>query len=804
METFLADVRYGLRRLGRAPGFAFAAILTVALGIAGPTYVFTEINAFYLRPLHVSEPDRLVTLAGIDERGRVVNNFQSTAYAALASSPGPLVGIGAHAPGAFSLSGDGLSAQGVQGRFVSGNFFTLLGARPAAGRFFAPAGDADPVAVISHHLWQRRFRGDPGVIGRAVRVSGHSVTVIGVAPEGFNGVARAVAEDVWLPLSLYPQFNPSPVAGVPQLILVQIFGRLGDGDAAARAESGLTARVRALSESEPAFRGMRAIEVDPLTGLPATGRAQGINSKTLHLATALLLLIVASTNVAGMLLARASARRKEIGVRIALGASRSRVISQLTTESMLIFVLGGAAGVMLTWVASRFRANAFAGGTLRSTLDYGLDARVLGFALGSSLLVTAVFGLVPAVQTLRAGAVPALRDTAETGGGASRLRGAFVAFQIAACVVLLAWAGLFSRAMSEAWLVNPGFDPADVAVVSLDVAQLGSTEVRGAAFLAELSGRVAARPDVREVAIASAIPFGDRTTVRQLRAVDAADARNADVVATASSVSPSYFRLLRIPVRAGRAFTDADRAGSAFVVIVSEGLAKQSWPGENAVGKRLAQGPRELEVVGVVGDVRSGTLTKEPGPAIYTPFAQDYSSVAAILVRSSGGAGAGMAAVRGEVGVLEPGLPLGSSTPLRGLIEGSLAGERTAAVRIGAFGLIGLFLSAVGLYAALSYLVARRTREIGIRLAVGARAGEIVWLFLGRGMRLAAVGVATGGVVAVLSARLVASRLYGLPSIDAATLLGGGFLLLTVSALASYLPARRAAQLDPLVALRTE
>jgi predicted permease len=806
MEAFLADLRYALRRLRNAPGFAFAAILTVALGVAGPTYVFSEINAFYLRPLHVAEPDRLVSLAVVDDRGRVSDDVQGTAYAALAAAPGPLSGLGAHAPGSFGLTGEGTSARPVQGRYVSANYFSLLGAAPARGRFFSPAeseGAGEPAAVISYDLWQRAFSGDPGVVGRSVRLSGHPVTVVGVAPEGFNGVTRAVGEDLWLPLGIYERFNPSPVPGVPQLVLVQMFGRLRDGVSPPAAEGELSARARGLADAEPSLRRVRTVEANPLTGMPSVGQAKGLNSKTLHLATALLLLLVASVNVAGMLLARASARRKEIGVRVALGASRSRLVAQLMTESLVIFMAGGAAGVALTALAGRFRSQALSGGPGRSTVDYGLDARVLAFALGSSLLVTLVFGLVPAIQALRVGAVPALRDTPETGGGASRLRGAFIACQVAACVVLLAWAGLFVRALREAWLVNPGFDPENVAVASLDAAYMGRGDAQGAAFFAELAQRLRARPDVSDVALASSVPFGSRVSTREVRAADGAGG-DSPIAARASSVTPDFFRTLRIPVLRGRAFNDADREGAPYVVVVSAALARQAWPGEDAVGKRLAQGPRELEVVGVVGDVRAASLAARPGPAMYTPVAQDYSPAMTVLVRSGAGAGAGLAAVRNEVRSLQPDLPLTGAAPFRDLIGGSLAGERTAALRIGSFGLIGLFLSAVGLYAAVAYLVSRRTREIGIRLALGAGASEIVRLFLGRGMRLAGVGLVAGIVGALVSARVAASRLYGLSTVDPVTLTAGALLLLAACALASYLPARRASRLDPLTALRTE
>ena len=806
MGGVLQDLRYALRRVRMSPGFSLVVVLTIGLGIAGATYVFSELNTLYLRPLQLREPDRLFTVARLDERGMPSPFFVPSGYEALRRSGARVSGWTAAAQGAFGVGGDGLGrAEAAAGKFVDADYFAVLGASPALGRFPSAADHApgaEPVVVLGHDLWRRRFDADPTVVGSVIRLSGREVTVVGVAPRDFNGVNRAVAEDVWLPLSAYPVFNPSPVAGAPNPPSLEVFGRLAPGATREQVRAALATSAAEVAATDPAARDTRRLAVYPLRGLPAAGHAEGINRKTLQLGVALLVLLIASVNVAGMLLVRATARRKEIALRVAVGAPAGRIVRQLLVESMTLFLLGGLLGVWLVLLAGRSRPGALSSSMpLRLVLDYGLDGRVLAFALGTALLTSVVFGLVPALHASRADLVSALKDTPEPGKRPSRLRDALIVGQLAASVLLLVPAGVFVQSLLRAGSVDPGFAPAGVAVASVDARLLGYDESRARALYEQIADRLRTAPGVEAAGVASAVPFSNATSAM---AVQAEGGEGGGVGVEVARVSPDYLGALRVPLVSGRPFSTADRADSPPVALLSRQAAETLFPGQDPVGKRLAVGPRRIEVVGVVGDVQSRRLGERAALQVYFPLAQDFSTGVSFVVRARGGDAAAVSLLRREVAALAPDLPLTRLIPLGELVGESLSGERTAAVRTGFFALVALLLASLGLYGGMSYLVERRTREIGVRMALGAHAADVLRMVMWRGLGLAAAGLGAGLMGALAFTRLLTSRVYGVGSAGPLMLVAVVAVLLAVSFVACLLPARRAAGLDPMRALRTE
>jgi predicted permease len=801
MDALWADVRYAARSLRRSPAFALAAILTLALGIGGTTVIFSIINAVLLRPLPVEEPGRLIALTGTDERGRSSSSFSYPEYLRFRDEGRALAGLAAFSFESFSLRGpEGPVA--VAGSLVSGNYFDVLRVRPAVGRFFLPeegARGAAPVAVLSWAAWQSRFAGDPGIVGRAVVLNGKPVTVVGVAPRGFGGTINVLSFDLWLPLEAYPQLVASFRLDHPGHSFLQLAGRLAPGATIPQARSELAGRLRA--PFSPEGRTLKDVRVAPLTGLPGEGRAGVMGAGALLMTVALLVLFIACVNVVGMLLARASVRRREVAIRLAVGAGRGRLVRQLLTESVLLWLLGGAAGLLLaSWLGRAIPALLPPlPEAARLALDLGVDARVLAFALGISLLSGVGFGLAPALQATRPGAVPALRSGGQVEGRrGSRLRDAFVVGQLAVALLLLVSAGLFLRSLWHSRVADPGFDPDGVVAAGIDLDLHGYKDDQGRAFFHQLAARLREVPGVESVGLATAVPLSgmeNRTTVT----AGGTEERSLGYTV----VSPGYLKTLRIPLLRGRDFADADAPGAPPVVIVSEALAREYWPGQDPVGKQLRTGAEPMEVIGVVRDVQDQTMGQRPSPFMYLPLTQSYEPAATVLVRGRGGPGAALAAVRREVHALDPNLPLMMELPLRQMIV-SLAPQPLLATLIGGFGVVGLILASVGVYGVVAYLVAQRTKEIGIRMALGAARRDVLRLVMGRGARLALVGMAIGTAAALGLTRFLRGLLVGVTPADPATFAGVVILLGAVVLLASWLPARRAARVDPMTALRSE
>lgn len=807
MAGVWSDLVYAVRRIRLSPGFSLTVILTIAVGVAGTTYVFSEINALYLRPLSLTRPDRLVTVVHADERARASSFFMLPGYEVLRGETRAFTGWTASTGSVFGLGGQGTPPRAITGRFVDAGYFRVLGTTPEIGRFFTDAESAagmEPVVVLSHDLWRRRFNADPGVVGTTVRLNGRPAVVVGVARRRFNGVSRAVSEELWIPLGAYASFNPSVVPGMANPAVVEVVGRLANAVSRPQADAALAARVGELASADPMAQQARALRVEPLSGLPFAGRGEGgAGRKVMQLGTALLVLLIASINVAGMLLVRATTRRKEIAVRIALGATRARVIQQLAMESLVLFLLGGSAGIWLAVIAGEVRPASLSSSTpLRLVLDYGLDGRVLAFSLALSLLTSAVFGLIPAFQGSRTELVPALKETPEPMRRHSRLRDAFLVGQHAASVLLLLAAGTLLQALQRAQHADPGFRVEGVAVATLDVGLLGYDQARTAEFYREAMERLGRIPG-GSTALASAAPFGNTESTLSVTPADGGGGRGALVV-QATRVSPAYFNTLGIAILRGRGFTSAEGGEGAGSVVIGAEVARRLWGEGDPVGRRLVVAGRGLEVVGVARDVQARQLGGRAPLQLYTPLGRDLAGELAILVRAPGGAAAGLDAIRRVVEDLDPDLPQTRAAALEDLAGETLSARRNAAARTVVFGSIGLLLAGIGLYGAIAYQVARRTHEIGVRMALGAQVGEVKGMIFRRGMVLALFGIALGLALYLPAAGVLVNRVYGARPVGWAPLLIAPAALLLVAALASYLPARRAALLNPAEALRVQ
>ena len=806
METLIHDLRYAVRSLKKQPGFALAALLTLMLGIGGTTAMFSFINAILLRPLPVHQPDGLVALYARPVDGPREPYFSYPDYEELRKEGTGVAGLSAFGLQPFSI-GVGEAATTTVGAFASANYFTVLGITPERGRFFlAEEGEpgSEPVVVLSHDLWKRRFGEDPSIVGQTTHVNGQPVTVIGVAPERFNGTISLVGIDFWVPTSTYPRFLPGHDLQASSRWL-QVFGRRAPGIRPERLEASLSAVARRFTSAGDAqgWR-LRGISVEPLQGLVGEARQGAWRVSTLLFITALLVLAIASINVAGMLLARAASRRGEIAVRLAMGADRGRLLRQLLTESALLWVLGGLCGVLLAfWLVRLLPAlipvqQAF---PMRIGLDLRIDGRVLAFTLCLSLVTGITFGLSPALQSLQLDLVSTLKDRMASGQRLSGPRSTLVVAQVAASLLLLVVAGLFLRSVQHAYASDPGFDPDGVAVGVVDLEHIqGYPEARGREFYGTLVERLQARPDVQAVSLASHVPLDGSQGRIVIRTPASAGGGEGTRSVPYSVVGPGYFRTLRIPLAAGREFTTADRAGATPAAVVSEAMARKLWSGTNPIGQTFQIGSTTVQVVGVARDVESQTMGETPASFLYLSFGQRYASRMNVLIRAPGQP---VRMISEEVRGLDPNLPLAVARPLREMIV-TLMPQRIIAILMGTFGFFGLLLAAVGIYGVVAYSVAQRSREIAVRMAVGAQLGDVLRLVLRQGITLVMVGVGFGLAATFSVSGMLRNSLAGRSAADPVVFAGVVFTLLCVTVIACYFPARRAGRIDPMLVLRAE
>ena len=834
METFWQDVRYGFRVLRASPGFAAVAVLSLALGIGANTSIFSVVNAALLRPLPVTQPDQLVFVFN-GSRTSPYSTSSYPDYVDYRDKNEVFSDLLTYSSITMSARADDQTDL-ISGSIVSGNFFDALGVRAALGRTFLPEEDATPnthpVAVISHGMWERRFGGDPKIIGQQLTLNGHAFTIVGVAPRGFNGPEVLENNDIYVPTMMQALVRP-PRGGFsgdmnPDLLArrgarwMRMIGRLKPGVGIEQAQAAMTTIADGLAQAYPEDNRNTIATLFPVNKVDPQAYTQLLSVAALLLAVVAIVLLIACANVANLLLARASARRKEIAIRLAMGASRSRLVRQLLTESLLLSLGGGVVGLLFAlWTIDLLKSATPPDGIFSFTLDYKLDGRVLAFTFLLSLATGVIFGLAPALQASRPDLVPALKDEASAAAQGRRLslRSALVVAQVALSLVLLIGAGLFLRSLNNAQSIDPGFNADKILDAQLNINLLRYTKAQGREFYRQVIERIEALPGVESASLARVVPMSGagRTSSFLIQGqpgpdnVSRSEGTGPDVdnqyTVNTNVIGLKYFSTMGIPLLRGRDFTPQDNEGAPLAAIVNEAFARRYFDGEEALGKRLsfrgAQGPW-AEIVGVARDIKYRTLGEIPRPSVYVPLPQNHETGMALHVRTIGDPVSVAGAVRREVQALDQNLPVTNLQPMSAVLGSSLFAARMGAVLLAIFGLLALLLAAVGLYGVMSYTVARRTREIGIRMALGAQTGNVLRLVLKEGMVLVGGGVAAGLIAAAAVTRLLASFLYGVSPLDAATFAAIPLVLALAALLATYLPARRAAKVDPMIALRYE
>jgi predicted permease len=819
IQTTGQDIRYALRLLRRSPLFTVTAALSLAIGIGANTTIFSIASALLLRPLPgLSDPSRLVDI-GRTQNGSGFDNLSYPNYRDYRERQKSLTDVYAARPDPVPLSlATSSDAVRIYGAVVSANYFAILGVRPLLGRTLQDRDDAPgnshSVAVLSYDLWARTFGGDQSIVGQTISLNNRPFMVVGVAPAGFQGTTL-MKPDVWTPIAGVADTMPrlsqdsrNDVFNQRGAVWLMMGGRLKDGVTIAQAHAEARAIGSNLQQEYPNENEGKSLTVVRSTLVPGQSVAVGGFFGLLMLIV-LLVLMIACVNVAGILLARGAARRREIAVRLAMGAGRARLIRQLLTETTILFVAGGVGGLILSqWLTSLLLALI---PRLPVQIDFTVrtDWRVVLFTVVLSFVAAILSGLAPALQSSRADLVPALKtEGLDSGKPRLRLRSLLVIGQVTMSLTLVIMAGLFLRALEHAAAIEPGFDERRVDVIQLDLSLAGYTADSARPFVRELLERIRSLPGVESATLSVDVPLdGGRMGLGGLKAPGKTPPRGQYFQADWNIVEPGLFGTLKLPLVRGRDFTAADTASSQWVAIVNEALAAAIWPGEDPVGKQVIvpdeNKQREVTIVGVTGNARLVWLTGPVEPYIYMPFAQRYLPRVSLLVRTTDDRSA-VAEVRTLLRTMNAGLPITESMRLSELTAIGMVPQRMAASVAGTLGIVGLLLCAIGIYGVTSYSVAQRTREIGIRVALGADRVDVIRLVLRQGLVLAAAGTAIGVVIAGAGSTFLESLLYGMRGLDPITFAGACLLFAAVTLVASYIPARRATRVDPMVALRNE
>jgi predicted permease len=813
MRTLWQDLRFGARMLLKKPGFTLIAVITLALGIGANTAIFTWLKAIFLQPLPgVAANHRLVTLHTVLTRsGDRPIGVSYPDYKDYRDRNEVFSGLTAFNLDTFSLLDSNGQPERIWGSLVTGNYFDVLGVRAALGRFFAPVEDrtpgTHPVVVISYGLWQRRFAADPALIGKTIRLNQRDFTVIGVAAKGFGGSVVGLSLDLWAPMMMTPQLQSANDKLNPRdMQWLSTIGRLKDGATFKQAQANVQNIAAQLAKDYPQTNEGIGATLFTLINEPY-GAGQMAPWFVMLMIVAGLVLLIACANVANLVLARAAGRSREMGIRTALGASRSRLIRQMLTESLLLALMGAVGGALLAaWLSDAMSLMMPSMG-LPISLNLAWDYRVPGFALALTLLTVVAVGLVPALRVTKVDPLVSIRNEAEATSmlmRRSRLRGALVVTQVAVSLVSLLCAGLFIRSLAQARKVNLGFDPERTLLVSMDLFSNGYDEKRCAEFYRQLVARVAALPGVESVSLSNRVPpqfFGVNLSSFE---VEGYAPRKDEVISVQYEVvAPRYFQTMRIPLAEGREFNEEDQSQPAPVVIVNETMARLYWAGQSPLGKRLRSGSGAWStVIGVARDVKYIGHTDPAQPWIY--YRHDHAMGMTLVARTAGDPWQLLPSVRSAVRALDATLPVFDEKTLEAHSGGALFLDRMVVVFLSAFGLLALTLAAIGLYGVMAYSVSARTREIGIRMALGAQPRDVLKQVIKQGMVLTLIGIAIGLAASFALTRLLGSLLYGVSPTDALTFALVSLSLVAVALLACYLPARLATKIDPLVALRHE
>jgi predicted permease len=812
MQTLLQDLRYGARMLAKRPSFTLIAIITLALGIGANTAIFSLVNTVLLRPLPVEQPDELIAVYSTLQRGTQDSILSYLNYKDLRDRNEVLAGLLAYRFAPMSISHEGNNER-LWGYLVSGNYFDVLGVKAQLGRTFLPEEDrtrnSHPVAVMSHSCWQRRFASDPRIAGKRVLVNGRSFTIIGVAPKDFVGTEFAYAAELFVPLMMAEVIEPdNNYLDSRDTDNIFVAGRLKPGVTRAQAEASLQTLMNQLAREYPNDNEGRGMKVMPVGLFIPQIRSSVISFSWVLMAVVALVMLIACVNLANLLLARATDRRKEIAIRLALGAGRWHLIRQLLTESVLLSLAGGTFGLLLAVWINDFVTKIKLPMEISLVFDLRIDSRVLLFTLGTSLLTGVLFGLLPALQASRPDLIAALKDETSLGGfKRSRLRNALVVAQMALSLLLLICAGLIVRSLQQAQTIRPGFNPEQAVAVSFDVGLQGYDEAKGRAFHGQLIERVKSLPGVKSASLTHMLPLSLNYNNSTIHIEGQPPASSANLpLAVMNYVRPDYFEAMEINLR-GRDFTEHDKERESRVAIVNETFARRFFAGQEAVGRRFNfSGPKDpyWEIIGVAADGKYESLGEEPKIAVYRPLLRDYISWTTLIARTTSDPQALLAAIHQEFRRLDPALPLSNVKTLKEHMHIPLFPARVAAVVLGSFGVLALVLAGVGIYGVMSYLVSQRTREVGIRMALGAQKSDVLSMIVGQGLKLVLIGIAIGLLAALLLTRFLAVVLYGVSATEPVTFALIALLLLMVALLACYLPARRAMKVDPMTALRCE
>ena len=838
MESLIKDLKYGLRGLVRRKGFAAIAVLTLALGIGANTAIFTLVNAVMLKSLPVQHPEQLVLFSDTTGEGTSVHDVPMTGEWKRFSHPSYLYfrnhnqsfqDIAAFRSGESRLSvrrseTQGAAATRASGHLVTGNYFSLLGVSALRGRLLTPEDDkpnAPPAAVISYRYWDQELNRDPSVVGKTFILNGTNFTVVGITPQEFFGIRVRRPPDFWVPLSFHPQIElRKTYLDDPQVSFLMLLGRLQPGVSMAQAQANVNLQLQQylteLAGSQLTDERKRSIQNTYIKLAEGSGGISGLRvlySKPLHMLMAIvgMVLLIACANVGSLLLARATARKAEISLRMALGASRWRIIRQLLTESMLLAAVGGVCGVLLAQWGVTILVNLVAKET---PLDTRPDSGVLAFTVGVSIVAGLLFGLMPALRASKTDLATAMKEKARTGSRWWRfsLSSAMVVLQVGLSMVLLTGAGLFARSLLNLQRENVGFDRSNILLVGIDPRLAGYKPAELPALYQQVLDRLGNLPNVRSVSMATYSPMSGSHRSSSIKIPGYTPQPGEDLVVEDMLAGPRYAETLGIPLLRGRDLGIRDTASAPRVAIVNETFANRYFKGQNPVGRNFTfddetDNGKMLEIVGVVADIKNEDAREKQDAAVYRPILQipdEAAYTVNLQVRTNGDASSFAQPVRQTLADIDDKLPIFGVTTLNEQVHDTLKQDRLIAQLVSFFGALALLLACIGLYGVMAHGVARRTNEIGIRMALGARGGNIAWMILRETLTLVLLGLVIGVPTALFAARFISAQLFNLQPADPAALIGAAVVLTLVALLAGYVPARRASRVNPLNALRYE